>query len=626
MNREKLLWYANRLRSMPPQEIVHRVHEAVAMRQPLPEVPCSRPTWQMNSTNTNIKLVDVKERFWSHRVAEHCRERAVEAIGGSISVLGRTWSTSNRQWNVDPTSGYEWPAVPAHRLDYRHISGADPKWVWEVNRLLFLIPIAFAIEAGLTNRPKAEPFVLATLSDWIASCRPGTGPQWSASIEVAMRSIAMTIAIQSISEPGDETLRVIGQSVAEHAAWIKRFPSVYSSANNHRVAELAALLLLQSSWSEILQEDEQVAAERELVVVSEALFALDGIGLEQSPTYAAFSIEFLSLTLLCHTWRSEQSRQKVAQVVLRASNALAEFTNEDGTFILWGDNDEGKVVTVACPDSDYAASVVRLATGKETERSLGLSTFVDGGMSIIRDVEGDLETTWSFDHGPLGFGDLAAHGHADVLSVALRSGGADWIVDGGTYRYHGDKSWRTYFRSSRSHNAPQLDGLDSSVMTGDFNWHPTKRAMGKLISYGGDRVKWDIEATHDGYEKQGLGSVTRTLQRLTPGHYRITDSHDGGQRLSTAFILHPDCAVVRTDTGWLISRDSNPLTIEMTVLGQSAVRTECPEDESAWFSPTFGQKSPTWRLYSEAGGGAGEPQKLTFDFRFAISSYPEASH
>lgn len=625
MNREKLLWYANRMRSMPPQEVVHRVREAIAIRRPVPAVQPSRPTL-FETANTNMKLIDVRERFWSQSVAEHCRRQAAEAIAGNISVLGQAWSTSDRLWNVDPTSGYEWPSVPAHKLDYRHTSGADPKWVWEVNRLLFLIPVAFAVEAELVNRPEAEDFVLETITDWIASCPPGKGPQWSASIEVAMRSIAMTIATQSVEFTADAQLEVIGRSIAEHAAWIKRFPSAYSSANNHRVAELAALLILHSSWSEILQDEEQIEFERELVDVSEALFALDGIGLEQSPTYSAFSLEFLSLALQCHSWTNEHSRRQLSEVVLRASKALSQFTNEDGSFILWGDNDEGRVVTVACPDEEYAKSIVRLATGKELQRSRGLITFADGGMSIIRHVENGHETTWSMDHGPLGFSDLAAHGHADVLSVTLRSAGADWIVDSGTYRYHGDKRWRTYFRSSRSHNAPQLNGLDSSVMTGDFNWHPGKRATGKLISSTSDGAAVEITAGHDGYERQGLGSVTRRLQRIAPGHYQITDSHDGDQKLSTAFIIHPECIVDRTDTGWRISRDYNPVRIEMTVRGHSAMHTESPEDESAWFSPAFGQKRAAWRLHSAAGEAAEEPQQLIFDFRFVLSSHPEASH
>lgn len=604
---------------MPRKEILHRVQEAAALRQPYPVATLpSTPLWRSHP-KTSGKLLDVRMRFWSDSVAEHCSRAAAEAISGEIHVLGEPWSTVDKRWNVDPSSSYEWPAVSAHKLDYRHRSGADPKWIWEVNRLLFLVPVAFAMEDGAVERQSAETFVLDMMANWIESCQPGKGPQWSASIEVAIRALVMTLAIQAVEAPDETILQKVGLSVQEHVSWIKRFPSRYSSANNHRVAELAALLILHSAWSDVLAEHEVRTVERELATVGRALFALDGIGLEQSPTYSAFSIEFLSLALLSHSWEDARSREQTEEVLRSAANALAQFTNEDESFILWGDNDEGKVVTVAAPDDQYARAVTRLATGEGMRRCSGVLTFADGGMSIIRKMDNAFETTWSLDHGPLGFSELAAHGHADVLSVTLRSAGLDWIVDGGTYRYHGDKSWRTYFRSSRAHNAPQLNDHDSSVMTGDFNWHTQKRAVGKLIRVetGAEAVR--IQATHDGYEKQGLGCVVRDFERVAEGHYRITDSHDGLQRLSTAFIFHPDCDIDRTINGWKITQGTSPLVLHMKVSGEPRLSTESPDDETAWFSPTFGEKRATWRLRAEAERDGHLPQRLVFDFFLSTS-------
>jgi hypothetical protein len=409
-----------------------------------------------------------------------------------------------------------------------------------VNRLLFLVPIAFALDAGLIERDRAEVFIAETLTDWIGTCRPGYGPQWAASIEVAIRSIAMTIAIQALASPSSDLLELVGKSVGDHAAWIRRFPSAYSSANNHRVAELAALLAMDASWSGILDSRHAAVLEQELAHVSRLLFASDGIALEQSPTYGAFSLEFLALVLKCRNWQDGISRRQIADISATACCALAELTHDDGTLIRYGDDDEGKVVMVAVPEASYSDSIVRLTTGRIAERHDGVLTFADGGLSIFRFEEPAGETTWHFDHGPLGFGQIAAHGHADVLSVSLRAAGADWIVDAGTYRYHGDKSWRTYFRSGRAHNAPQLDSLDSSVMTGDFNWHPHKRAHGRLIASDTDGVRARLTATHDGYQKLGMaGTLTRTVERVAESHYQISDSYNGDHRLSTSFILHP---------------------------------------------------------------------------------------
>ena len=69
-----------------------------------------------------------------------------------------------------------------------------------------------------------------------------------------------------------------------------------------------------------------------------------------------------------------------------------------------------------------------------------------------------------FDGGPHGFCSIAAHAHADALSVELRCGGVDVLADPGCYCYHGEPAWRRYFRSTLGHNTLELDGTDQSVV------------------------------------------------------------------------------------------------------------------------------------------------------------------
>lgn len=608
---------------MPPEEVVHRLREAYFLHLPVPaQASCSLRGQRV--ADGSHRLVDIWRSIWSEEVAAECKISASMAVSGTTRVLGHDWSTAEKQWNNDPASSYVWPSSPAHKVDYRHSHGTDPKWTWEVNRLLFLIPVSFAIESNVIEREAAEEFIAGTLLDWIRQCDVGRGPQWASSIEVAIRSISMTLALQAISNPDEALIEAISKSISQHAAWIKRFPSAYSSANNHRVAELAALLLLDASWVGVLEPDKASGLESELLDVCRKLFANDGIGLEQSPTYGAFSMEFLALALQCREWSDNESRVQAMEVLSQASSALAELINEDGTLLRYGDDDEGKIVTVAVPESKYAESIVRLATGSTGRRSSGIITFAEGGLSILRYKDYGNETTWLFDHGPLGFGELSAHGHADVLSVSLRSAGLDWIVDAGTYRYHGDKKWRTYFRSSRAHNAPQIAQLDSSVMTGDFNWHPHKRAQGRLVSAKANESCFYIEATHDGYEQQGMGRVFRKLERLAEGRYRVTDSYGGNEQLSTGFIINPDCFVEKTSSGWKISSPVSNVIVEVAVFGQAATHLEVPQDETAWFSPRFGVKRAAWRATAAAGVNGPESQRLIFDFTLSISPNLEA--
>ena len=74
------------------------------------------------------------------------------------------------------------------------------------------------------------------------------------------------------------------------------------------------------------------------------------------------------------------------------------------------------------------------------------------------------------DCGPLGYGTIAAHGHADALSIWASLGGAECLVDLATFVYQEDGDWRSYFRGTSAHNTIRIDRLDQSEMLGLFLW------------------------------------------------------------------------------------------------------------------------------------------------------------
>jgi hypothetical protein len=56
------------------------------------------------------------------------------------------------------------------------------------------------------------------------------------------------------------------------------------------------------------------------------------------------------------------------------------------------------------------------------------------------------------------------------LSIVLRSGSADILIDPGTYTYTGEPEWREWFRGTRAHNTVCIDGRDQAVPRGPFRW------------------------------------------------------------------------------------------------------------------------------------------------------------
>jgi hypothetical protein len=76
-------------------------------------------------------------------------------------------------------------------------------------------------------------------------------------------------------------------------------------------------------------------------------------------------------------------------------------------------------------------------------------------------------------------------------------GGNEILIDPGTYTYHTQKMWRDYFRGTSAHNTVRIDGVDQSVIGGNFMWlrHATAACEGWEPGAARDR----LAGSHDGY-------------------------------------------------------------------------------------------------------------------------------
>ncbi len=604
---ERASWYYYRLRAMTPGELGYRISERLTERRAGSFGDESVAAVIPRQGPDDVDISRVFLRLKAGTPPEHGHELVTQLRQGRVVVLGETWDASDPHWQLDPRSGVEWPSGPARSISYRGGDTSDPKWTWEINRLAFLLALA---------ADPAEPGDVALidrlLADWLASVPAGQGVAWSSSIEVALRSVALTTLYRLIPELSAPTRAACERSLAQHARWLEMFPSKYSSANNHRLAELMGLLVLATHWHGL---DDSVTAsvpelEAECLQVASSLFADDGIGLEESPTYSGFAIELAALAYLGHDWSDASVRSALGAVLRTACATLMQFTTPSGRLISYGDNDEARVLTVLSPEHDYPAALSRLLGLEPATRRQGLITFADGGHSVIRGEDAG-GTVWTFDHAPLGFGALAAHGHADALSVTLHTGGHDWIVDPGTYCYHAERYWRDWFRSSAAHNGPTFGGLNSSTPTGSFNWHPRLRAQTRLLISESDGEHLEVRAEHDGYQRSKVGPVVRrTLSRTGPGRYEILDECPAAPlALQTRFILHPRCRIEpKGPDSWTVTRPDTRVALHLTVTGAETVEAIAAEDEQLWFSPTFGTRVPAPGLLLR--GRAGGPQSL----------------
>ena len=124
--------------------------------------------------------------------------------------------------------------------------------------------------------------------------------------------------------------------------------------------------------------------------------------------------------------------------------------------------------------------------------------------------------------------------------MELRYGGVDILADPGTYCYHGEPAWRSYFRSTIGHNTVELDGQSQSAEGGPFLWLRHAQARETEVLDTGGTAAWTAE--HDGYLSLDPPARHRRRVRLdrTAGTVEITDEVDQAHDLRLAFHLGPE--------------------------------------------------------------------------------------
>lgn len=611
----KLSWYVNRLRNMEPAEIAHRLVEKarklVSKR--------SHQGWhRYPHAPLHPVFPGLAERVLAASPAqrEAIAEATRETLAGRYSALGRQWPAREAAnlfppdlWRLDPITQSRWPdhKTYAFDVDFRHDgSRGDIKYVWEINRLQFL-PVLAAHHLLAGDRPSLST-IEAALDSWHAANPPFGGVAWASGIEVALRAISIIVTLDMVGDRLSEaSRRQAGQILSASAFWLPRFPSRLSSANNHLVAELAGEYLIglalghspDQPWQQLLVElDRQILP--------------DGSGAEQTPTYAAFTAELVLISALA-------AREAGTPLPQPAAQRLADFAN----FIGWlgpraefGDNDEGRVVTSG-DEPDYSSSVASAIAGftgrpspvkpardfralvlgmpqEFLQQAAGYHCFSSGGLSVWRGELAARPVTLRFDHGPLGYLSIAAHGHADALSITLDIDGQPMLIDPGTYLYGSGGPWRTWFRSTPAHNTLNLAGQSQSIMSGAFNW--SHKANAGLVEH--QPTEWSVTAEHDGYERRFGARHRRQLQRQDDHAILIHDCLVGtAQEAEIVFQLAIGLDAERKGNVVTASRNGVPL-LRIT-LPDDAITIQAGgelPDHGGWVSPRFGVKHPAPRI------------------------------
>jgi uncharacterized heparinase superfamily protein len=579
-------WYAARLAAMPPREIPHRIAEArrrMAWRRDI-------AGWEAFDTISDGPLADLaplRSRLahgFGHGADDPATISRRLTCAGQFTFLGLDWPAIAPQsgqtlqipssfWFHDPATGGSWPSAEASSFDIDvRSTGAqigDVKYVWEPNRLQMLHPLASAIAA--TRDQTARKTAFAIITSWAAGNPPYRGVNWVSSIELALRlvSIMLVVAAEEPSALSAAERVLIRGIVVAHGRYLAAFPSLYSSANNHRVAEglglfVAGLLLPDLEEARAWRDDGRAILEAESV----RQILADGVGAEQSPSYQAFTMEMLVLAARLAGDLGAPLDASVAERLVRGAEYLSWLAGEDGCVPAIGDNDEGHVIAQP-PDREprYVASVIAAVAGFAERGDLapaahdphlrdaifdspvtslaeptGLRISERGGMTVARETFAGRRAHLLFDHGPLGMMPLGAHGHSDALAIWLTIDGQPVFIDAGTYRYFSGGDIRTDLRESLTHNTLAIGGVSQSRASTAFGWSTIANAFLVAASHG---PEWWVSGAHDGYRRRFGVRHVRQVSRTAAG-YAIDDRLDGSRQplpVTLHFLCHPEVSV-----------------------------------------------------------------------------------
>jgi hypothetical protein len=501
-----------------------------------------------------------------------CIDKANDLVKNRFTILDRQLTMDKDvDWHIDVLSGSSVPLKFWHDVDIWSLGDvSEVRYPWELNRHQDFMTLAKAY--WLTRDEIYVRHLLSLWQDWLDHNPVHRGINWISPLEMALRIVSWTWTLYWIrtcplldAELYDRIIRFVGMQ----ALFIERFLSKYSSANNHLIGEGLGLLYVGVFFPELLKsgqwrENGKTLLEQELIRQTTA----EGWTLEQATGYHRYGLWYGLLAHFALLRIDDELQEQTTDRLQKMAQALVTLCDDRNCVPDLGDQDGGQAIRLSenseNPNTELfwaMAQVVPLELRSvplqtESEAAWWLSggnvykpkinspgrrrvCWAKAGYAIIDVGHDEQNQHMVFDAGPLGLGRLAAHGHADALSVWFSVGGQPVLIDSGTWLYLGAKKERDYFRSTMAHNTMVWNGISQSKIAGPFQWGRRTEPRGleidddqdlsvraEINEYAGQPVKhkrtvffdqcWNIV---DDISASGSGEVILLYHFSPDGHY-----------------------------------------------------------------------------------------------------------
>ncbi|MBF0234948.1 MAG: alginate lyase family protein [Desulfamplus sp.] len=572
---------------------------------------------------------------------------AQDAIMNHFTAFGipMIFPPSEVNWSRDPVTQKSWPEKFWGDIDYRNKTLGGVKFVWEYNRLYFLFSLSIAYH--VTGEKKYADKIFWLIKSWLRGNPYPKGVNWTSGIEAGVRLANLVWALSFLKAYpfSHDDLKAVNTFVWWHVIRLHRYPSRYSSANNHLLAEgfglfLAGLYFPHLQGADLWYKEGKKILETEVT----RQILPDGGSFEFSTTYLSFVFDFFLLFKRSCDNCGIQYDPSLDQRLETSCEFIHTLMDSSGNVPNMGDQDSAVLVDFGLSNMENFTSILNtgailfnrpdLSTGKpdfktflltgnvpkaptkrvkkrhgnEMRASDSNSPFlvIEGGagdevksvhhpksgLSVIRENLDGKEIIFTGNGMPLGMPPLYGHGHLDALSFTLSVDGLAIFVDTGTYLYHNSEPWRSYFRSTAAHNTIRINQMDLSPQTGDFMFGKPYLITEHTLDTKEDRLIWS--AAHDAYARRKPCAHVRRQVIWAPSKqtFIIEDFLRSSEIILVErfFHFHPDCCLTQEDGEIVIKRGDVVIKMSWNKDREDVeIFKGSKEPLAGWFSPAFNQ-------------------------------------
>jgi len=470
------------------QEVFNFFHFLAPPSLPDRDPVSPRPLWPSGST--------VAAKLAGSPFAGQVLALARQIDNGCLPLLGYQLQLPRPiPWRQDLMHGQQTGLHWFRRLPYLNFSQVgDHKVIWELNRHQHLMVL---VQAWLFDQdPRWLQSIASQLDSWLVENPYGRGINWTSALEVAFRALSWLWILHWTGEALPKALRRrLLESLHGHGVYLERNLSYYFSPNTHLMGEAVVLYCLGALFPHFPRAAhwESLGAQ-----VTEAEIGNqvrdDGSHFEQSSSYHVYSTDFFLLYAITAQAAGRslpagylsrlRAMGRYLHALLGPGERIPLLGDDDGgrLFYPYGERDTfGRASLAACalfldepawPCGEEAISPGAAwwlgpvaPSGSAGRPSRESRWFPDAGVACL--AQGEWQAV--VDTRAFGFGG-AGHSHAGALSLVLRRGEREVLIDPGTFTYIADLAARDRFRSTAAHNTVGINGLDQATPMGPFRW------------------------------------------------------------------------------------------------------------------------------------------------------------